>query len=130
MGGGAFSLGASESQAYDNRIGVTDTGRVIKGNRNQYVEAGGALLDLSGITAAKGSTLNISESNLPDGVLQALTTLASNQSSALASNQSAALSKISDLASNVGQPGQNKFALYIALGLLATVGFIFYFQKR
>jgi hypothetical protein len=150
MGFGSFS--DSTSQATDNRIGVADNGRVVRGGSNVYGESGSLVVGKGGRYHEKGSIALDKKATLHAGTevtgnkgtvvvndLQPTVDLAAKFADTVqglgASTQQTvknALDQAGSLALTKETGGANvqlKFGTVIILAVLVLVGTIFYFRK-
>jgi len=145
MGFGSFS---SESRSSDNRIGAGDNSNIIRG-KGRITEAGGlsvsdkaAYLTGGSISLAKGSELHAGlEIGKADKIvindttgIETLTGKLNDTIKGLQQQNSALANEALNRVSNLSQSSQtggtaSQPVLYIMLGLLALVGFIFFIRR-
>tara|TARA_R110000868_G_scaffold4437_1_gene27941 strand:- start:78 stop:506 length:429 start_codon:yes stop_codon:yes gene_type:complete len=139
---GFFGSGDKSTSSVDSRIGASDEALVISTGSGSNSNVGGTMVQGSNLTSLSNSLQNSNNSGTINYGLGAedfretisdigstLTKSIAAQADAGNSALDASLSKLSDLAmtkATDGESGKNNIVLYIALGALALVAFIFW----
>jgi hypothetical protein len=139
---GFFGSGDKSTSSVDSRIGVSDEGLAISTGASSNSNVGGTMVQGSNLTSLDKSLQNSTNTgtinyglspedfrgtlaDIGDTLTKSIAAQADAGSSALDSS----LGKLSDLAmtrATDGESGKNNIVLYIALGALALVAFVFW----